>query len=146
VIRVRTRETLMRPDVASLVMRGANACGVLSSGAALAELARDIALDHIGCFVGFHDSEPQGLLIVQLPTSAFQLGPVVLVAYSEGASRELTHEGGRRMREWIRAAGFDEAVALNLLHPDRAFCRRFAHFGTPERTGSVIKFRLGGTA
>jgi hypothetical protein len=146
VIRVRTRETLCRPEIASLVMRGATASGLPSSAATVAELARDIASDHVGCFVGFYGTEPAGLVVGLLPTSAFQLGPVIVIAHSEVASHELTVEAGRRLRAWIEAEGFAHAFALNLQHSDRSFCRGTKHFGASRRVGSVIGFCFGGIA
>lgn len=141
VVRVRTRETLLRPDVASLVMRSAVAVGLPSSGAVMAQLARDVAAPHLGIFVGFDGEEPKGIGVVELPTSAFQHAAMIVLAYCEG-DRALTMAVCRRVREWLTAAGFQEAQALNFRHTDRSFLRGFAHFGTPGRVGSVIRFML----
>jgi hypothetical protein len=122
-------------------MRAANRIGLPSSGGVMAEVARDIATDSLGVFVGF-GAEPETLVIGQVPVSAFQFAPMVLLAYVEQADRELVDETGRRFSEWIKACGFDCAMALNLRHSDRAFCRGFARFGAPKKMGSMIRFSL----
>lgn len=143
VVRIRTRETICRPEVASLVMRGANACEQ-PSGAVLAELARDIAADHLGVFVGFSgpDSVPKTVVVACLPTSVFHPAPEITLAYSE--DRKLFRATVLGMRDWIVASGFEHALAYNYLHSDRSFFRGFAYAGSSERFASVIRFRYEG--
>lgn len=143
VVRVRTCETLCHPDVSSLIMRGARHAGLVSDGAVLAELSRDVAAAHVGLFIGFRDHDPQTVAVGHLPTSAFHLAPTITLAYSDGAARDLVVETGRRLREWIMAAGFDHALTNNLWHTDRSFLRGFSHFGKGKTIGSAVCFGFG---
>lgn len=125
-----------------LVERAAALLPRLSPQQFYEEVVRRISEHALGVFVGYQDGQPKTLLIAELPTSAFQLAPVVVLAYHQGAERALVIATARRLREWLISFGFKNADVLNLRHTDRSMCRGCAHFGTPERIGSVIRFTL----
>ena len=140
-MRVRQKETLCRPGIAQLVMRGATRSGLDPGAAVLAELARDIASDAIGVFVGFRNDVPKGVVVAQLPSSAFHRAPMIGLAYSvqdHGISRAVAE----RLRGWLVASGFHEAITLNRQHTDRSFIRGLGYFGAGEREGSLIGFHF----
>lgn len=139
VIRVRTRETICRPEISQLILRGARASGLPQPAAALAEIVGQIHSHGIGVFVGFDGDDPKTVAIAQLPSSAFHLAPMVSVAYSEGG-RTLSVAVSARLRNWLCEAGFDHALAVNMRHTDRAFMVGLSYFGSSERVGGVIRF------
>jgi hypothetical protein len=139
VIRVRTRETICHPDIAQLVMRGARKAGLPQPAAVLAEMVDRIHSHGIGVFIGFEGHDPKGVLVAELPFSAFHLAPTVSLAYSEGG-RALSIAVGARLREWLQETGFDNVLAGNMRHTDRAFMRGLAHVGRVERVGGFFRF------
>lgn len=142
VIRVRTRQTLAKPEIAQLVLRGARACGFPVPGAVLADLLLEVGDERYGVFLGLANDAPRGIVVAQLPLSAFMTDPVVVLAYSEQAPAELVRLVAEKLAKWIAKAGFERALALNMRHTDRAFCRGLAHFGVSSRVGGVIAFAL----
>lgn len=142
VVRVRTKQTLAKPEIAQLIMRGAAKIGFPVPAAVLADLCLNPGDNRLGTFIGSLNHIPCAVVITQQPLSAFMLHPMVVLAYAERAPAELVRLLGARTREWLRAAGFTRAMALNIRHSDRAFCRGLAHFGVPARIGGVITFRL----
>ena len=141
-MRIRTRETLARPEIAQFVLRGALSCGFEVPASVLAELVQHPASDRIGIFLGRDDDTPRGLVVAQLPLSVFMTAPVVVLAYADHAPRELVRRIGARLAEWIAGAGFDHALALNMRHDSKAFCRGLRHFGSPDVVGDVVAFQL----
>ena len=143
VIRVRSRATLCRHDVSSLILRAAAESGLPEPALCFAEIGRDIASDRIGLFIGVEEPySPCVATIGFLPYNAFQVAPTIGFAYSERAPRQMVADVGSSLRGWFEACGFKEAIAWNARHSDRAFMVGLAHFGRPERVGSVIKFRF----
>jgi len=155
VIRIRERATIVRPEIAQLIMRGARKCGLPQPAAVLAELVRDVESHAQGLFVGFqptgikpgmfhgitHDGQhPCVVACGFLPANAFWLAASVGLAYSDRAPRHVVAAVGARLREWLRRCGHDHAVVLNLFHTDRSYIRGLAHFGFGERIGGVIRF------
>src|ERR1700738_3242961 len=139
VIRVRTRETICHPDISHLIMHGARKAGLPQPALVLTEIVNQIHSHGIGVFIGFRGDDPQAVVVAQLPSSAFHLAPFVSLAYSDGR-RALSIAVGARLRDWLREAGFDNALAVNMRHTDRAFMRGLAHFGAPARAGGIIRF------
>lgn len=121
-------------------MRGARKAGLPQPALVLAEMVDQVQSHGIGIFVGYHGDSPKGLVVGHLPSSAFHIAPMITLLYSEGVGRALSIEMGRRLRQWLVSSGFDHAVTSNLWHTDRAFMRHYAHFGTPERIGSTLRF------
>lgn len=143
VIRIRTRETLCRHDVSCLILRAARESGVPDPAMALAEIARDIASDAQGLFIGVEEPHsPCTAVVGFLPHNAFQVAPTIGFAYSEKAPRQIVADVGASLRGWFEACGFNEAIAVNSRHSDRAFMVGLAHFGKPERAGSLIRFKF----
>jgi hypothetical protein len=142
VTRVRSIGTITEPAVRALIERAAMVLPDVPPKRLYEEIVRRINEHALGVFVGFADGQPKTLVVAELPTSVFQLWPVVTAAYSAGAHPELVHATGTRLREWITVAGFDHACALNMQHTDRSFTRGLAHFGRSKKVGSVIRFNL----
>ena len=140
VIRVRERATIVGPDIAQLIMRGARKCGFPQPAAVLAELVRDIESHAQGLFIGFDGDRACVVTCGFLPANAFWLAASVALAYSDRAPRHIVAAVGERLREWLRRCGHDHAVAVNLQHTDRSYIRGLAHFGFGERIGGVIRF------
>jgi hypothetical protein len=140
VIRVRTRETLARPDVAHLIMRGARACGYPVPSAILAELCLNPGDDRTATFIGVVDDKPCGVVIGFLPSSAFWLAATVGLAYNEEAPRQLVALVGAKLREWFKENGHSHVLVANMRHKDRGYMAGLEHFGTPSRVGSMIRF------
>jgi hypothetical protein len=140
VTRIRTKQTLIRPDVAQLILRGARACGYPVPSAILAELCTDPANERTAIFVGTLDDVARVVTVGFLPASAFWLAPVVGMAYSERAPRQLVARVALRLSAWFRENGFAHVLVANLLHSDRSYMRGLKYFGTPSRAGSVIRF------
>jgi hypothetical protein len=140
VIRVRTKETLVRPDIAQLVMRGARECGYPVPSAILAELLTKPADAHTGIFVGILADDPRVVTIGFLPSSAFWLAATVSLAYSERAPRQLVALVAAKLRDWFRENGHGHVLVANMLHSDRAYMKGLAYFGRPSRAGSLIRF------
>jgi hypothetical protein len=139
-VRVRMPATISAVGVRTLLHTAAEANG-FDPGPLLDEVTAGIAAGHLGVFVGYDDATaPVAIAIGMLPTSAFMMGPQVLLAYSEDA--EVFRLVGERMRAWMRDAGHDRAFAINHLHADAPFMRVTSHFGKPGRMGSVIEFDL----
>jgi hypothetical protein len=141
IVRIRTRETLLRPEVASFFMRAAHACGYRPGAGLLAEVAREPGAEWLGLFAGF-DGEPKAMVLGQLPASAFHLAATIHFAYAERAPRQLVAGIGERLRSWFQNAGVDRVLVINLRHTDRAFIKGLGHFGRGQRLGSVIGFRF----
>jgi hypothetical protein len=145
VARVRTFDTITEPGVRALVLRAVEAVlPRLPPRESCREIVQRISQDSLGVFVGWWGDEPKTLLIAEVPTSCFQLAPMVLLSYSEARERELVVATAGRAREWLIACGFKYADVQNLRHTDRSMCRGCAHFGTPERIGGVIRFTWRG--
>jgi len=142
-VRVRTRATLAKPEIAQLVLRGARACGFPVPGAILAELLKNPEDESTGIFVGATLAGPRVVTVGFLPLSAFWLAPIVALAYAEHAPPRLVRLVGKTLRGWFREAGADHVVVANLLHTDRAFIRGLGHFGRPSVSGSMIRFEFG---
>jgi hypothetical protein len=123
-------------------MRGARECGYPVPAAIMADIARDIASDNHGLFVGYTEDGPRVVSVAFLPCNAFYLAATIGLAYSEKGPRQLVAAVGDRMREWLVGHGHHEAMVLNLFHTDRSYVRGLAHFGAPERIGSVIRFKF----
>jgi hypothetical protein len=163
VIRVRTRETLCRPEVSQLILRGARACGFPEPAMILGELVRNPGDPRTGIFTGWACEAPRVVAVGFLPASAFWLAPTVALAYSEVRSREgarietttratwprpservssrkLVHLVGSNLREWFKREGYDHVILGNLQHTDRSYIRGLAHFGRPSVIGSAIRF------
>lgn len=140
VVRVRRKETLCRPAVASLIMRGAAACGFKVPAEVMAELCRGAQAESRGIFIGFHESGPCVFAVGQLPTDYLTIAATVHMAYSDKAPRQIVAEVGKCLREWFLQHGHKEVLVINLLHSDRAFMRGLGHFGQGERAGGVIRF------
>jgi hypothetical protein len=143
VTRVRTRATLELPEVKELVLRavtGTRYPGTTPSKVYLELLGR-ISEDALGVFVSRDDSGPRSVAVVLLPTSNLMMYPQVALVYSEGPP---THIKAvlERVRGWLRKAGHERALGINLWRSDRAFMRGFCHFGKPSRMGSLIAFDL----
>jgi hypothetical protein len=139
VIRVRTRETICRPEISQLILRAARKCGFPTPAACLAELVRDVESRAQGLFVGLDGDRPAVTAVGFLPANAFWLAPSVGFAYSEG-DRTLVVAVSARLQRWLCEAGFDHAVVLNLLHTDRSYICGLRHFGKGECIGDVIRF------
>jgi hypothetical protein len=140
VTRVRTRETLTRPDIAQLIMRGARECGFPVPSAILAELALSPGDACTGIFVGSVSDEPCVVVIGFLPSSAFWLAATVSLAYSERAPRQLVALVAAKLRGWLKENGHNHVLVMNMLHSDRSYIKGLRHFGAPSRAGSVIRF------
>ena len=123
-------------------MRGARAAGLKPPALALAELVEHVASHTLGIFLGMHAGHPVAFAVARLPTSAFDLAPTISLAYSERRDRALHREIGERLRGWLLECGHDRALAVNLLHTDRAFLRGFGHFASGKKVGSVILWRI----
>jgi hypothetical protein len=140
VIRVRTKETLIRPDIAQLIMRGARQCGFPVPSAILAELSRCPGDDHTGLFLGTIGGEARVVTVGFLPSSAFWLAANVGMAYSEKAPRQLVALVAEKLRDWYKENGHSHVLVANLLHTDRSYMMGLKHFGRPSVAGSVIRF------
>jgi hypothetical protein len=140
VTRVRTRETLSRPDIAQLIMRGARECGFPVPSAIFAELVKSPGDACTGIFVGSVGDEPRAAVIGFLPSSAFQLAAGVGLAYSERAPRQLVALVAAKLRDWFKENGHGHALAANMLHSDLAYMKCLEIFGRPSRAGSLIRF------
>jgi hypothetical protein len=140
VTRVRTVETISRPDISELILCGARECGFLKPTKILAELTRDVASDSQGLFIGSENDTPKVVSVGFLPLNAFYLAATVGMAYSERAPRHLVVAVGARLREWLRSCGHDHAMVLNLFHTDRSYVRGLAHFGRGSRIGGIVRF------
>lgn len=140
VIRIRTRETLARPDIAGLILRGARECGFPVPSAVLAELCLNPGADSTGIFVGMVEDEPRLVVVGLWLTSAFWLAATVVLVYSDKAPHALVKATGSHLRAWFLEGGFDHVIVGNFLHTDRAYIKGLAHFGRASRVGSAIRF------
>jgi hypothetical protein len=138
--RVRTLETISRPDIRELILCGACECGFPQPAKILTELTRDVARDSQGLFIGFEDEIPKVVSVGFLPANAFYLAATVGMAYSEKAPRRLVAAVAARLREWLRSSGHDHAIVLNLFHTDRSYVQGLSYFGRGSRIGGVIRF------
>ena len=150
VIRIRRPETIADLRIKLLIKGAVNATRYPGTTPQrfYEEIAENIAGDLLGVFVGFSGwrciegqvSKPRAVAVVSLPNSQTVWAPVVNLAYSE--ERELSVRIGARIREWVRGAGYDRILGMNLYHDDEAFCRTFRHVGEPHVVGSVVEVRL----
>ena len=140
VMRVRTRETLSRPDIAQLIMRGARECGYPVPAAIAAELLREPWSETVAVFVGLAGGAPRVVTVGFLPTSAFTLAATVGLAYSERAPRQLVALVAEKLRWWFKENGHEHVLVLNMMHSDRSYIKGLSYFGRPSRVGSIIRF------
>jgi len=122
-------------------MRGARKIG-LAAHLVLCELIDNVSGHDYGIFVGFAEHDPKAIAVTQLPCSAFHLAPMMVFAYNEG-DRSFVREIGSRTRQWLVELGHAEVLTMNLRHSDRSLLRSFRHFGEPEATGLLVRFRFG---
>src|SRR5262249_23310140 len=140
VIRVRTRQTLCRPDISQLILSGARACGYPVPAAIIAELSINPGADGSGVFCGTVDGAARVVAIGFLPANAFWLAATVSLAYSDNAPHRLVSLVAQKMREWFKSEGHEHVIVANLLHTDRSYLRGLRYFGKPSRIGGVIRF------
>lgn len=140
---MRQPATIAQPAVKGLLERAVKA--VDYPGATPLEfysfMRNNIGRSDIGTFVGFADGVPRIICIGLLPTTVFTFLPQIVFVYNEG-SKALAKAVGVRVRAWLRDNGFDEALAVNMLHKPDAFARVFSHFGEPKSFAEVVRFIL----
>jgi len=155
VVRVRTLATLTHPEIKDLIWRALSKLRYpgTDSGSFYRELQVRIGEDGLGVFIGFEFGTPKTLCIGVLPSSAMMMAPQISLVYSDGTPEMICHVS-IRVREWIKAEGYGEALGVNLYRDseelegrigkrnDLAFQRGFRHFGQPEVAGAMIRFRF----
>lgn len=67
------------------------------------------------------------------------MAPQVVLAYN-GGRPELAGMILRRVRDWLKGAGYDRALGVNLYRSDATFMRAGRRLGKPRRYGSLIEF------
>jgi len=141
VTRVRTRATVLRPEIELLVMRAALACRYPNPGLIYRELVRRVGEDGLGIFVGHENASPMTLVVAILPDSPLMMAPQCPIVYSRG-SRMLIRHVGERMREWVMAAGYDRVLSVSLTHSAAAWARSFRWLGEHKTLGTMIEVRF----
>lgn len=143
ILRVRKRETLIRPEIVGLIQRAVTATKYpgLTWPVLAAELARLIDQPNIGFYIAQQDDAPKALVLVILPTSALMIAPQVVLVYSEGRPA-LVKALGRAMKKWLQDEGHDRVMGVTLWREDGAFERRFRYLGKPRRIGTLMDFQF----
>lgn len=158
IARVRTHATIAWPEIEALVERAAEACGYLIPGYIYRELVERVGEDGLGIFVGFEGkpaevanpdktrmsgfaTKPKALVVAILPASPLMMAPQMPLCYSDGSAMLIRHVG-RRMKEWIMAAGYDRMLSVSLNHSAAAWERGFREIGEMTVLGELIECRF----
>jgi hypothetical protein len=104
------------------------------------EIAAHIDAPNLAVFLGLEGKQPRALFIGMLPSSRAMMAPQAVLVYSERPA--LSRLVGERVRKWLRAAGHDRIIGMNLNHKDAPFLRAFRHCGAPRVIGSVVEVRV----
>jgi hypothetical protein len=142
-MRVRRPETIAQPRLRALLMRAVEAVRYpgTTPRAFYDEIAAGITGDRLGVFVGVDEHKgAEAVAVVMLPQNQAMMTAQMTLVYSE--SRLLSRMLGDRVREFVRRAGYDRIIGVNLLHDDETYCRAFRHVGETSVIGSLIEARI----
>ncbi len=103
------------------------------------EIANNITSNHLGVFIGLDAGTPVAVAVAMLPASRAMMAPQAFLVYN-GGRKELARMVGKRLKDWIKGAGYTRMLAINLYRDERVFRRGFGHFGPSRVLGQLIEF------
>ena len=111
-------------------------------GGVLAELVQVLPNDRVLVCIGLDSGELKGLLIAVDPASALIVEPQVYHFFNSGHAA-LKNSLISELHSWLKERNIDTFIGANMTgRSDKAWLKALKNMGTPERVGSIIRFKV----